>query len=255
MLTRAITALILIAIFLPLFLIGGNTVYLMIGAVGLLVFYEITSLREKYIPKVLRILLILAFTGTCFLDFSWMIYAFFIITFLMMIISIWNESFSLDDVLMLSCIGTFIAVAAHSFEVIGLRNNMYMLIISLITYLNDTGAYFTGYFIGKHKFNERVSPKKTWEGAIGGFLTSVVVSVILYYIFPELLGSLMISIIIGIVLGITGQMGDLMFSLIKRHYHVKDYGSILPGHGGALDRIDSLLVNFAVFMIIAEILL
>ncbi|MBR3840787.1 MAG: CDP-archaeol synthase [Erysipelotrichales bacterium] len=255
MLTRAITAILLIALFLPLFIIGGNTVYIMVIGVGLLILYEITSLRAKEIPVWLRVLLIIGYLAAGFMDLQYLAVMCFLMSFLLMIFAIWNENIKLEDVFMLSYVCSFIAFVAHAFLVVGLTHNMYMLIISAITYGNDTGAYFAGYFLGKHKFNERVSPKKTWEGSIGGFIASILFAVLMWYIFPELLGSMSNALIIGVVLGVAGQMGDLMFSLIKRHYNIKDYGSFLPGHGGALDRVDSLLINFALFFILMEILL
>ena len=255
MLTRAITAFLLIGLFLPLFLIGGNTVYLMVIGVGALILYEITSLRAKELPVWLRVLVILSYLSASFVDLPYLAMITFLMSFILVVIAIWNENVKLEDVFMLSYVCSFISFVAHAFLVVGLRNNMFMLIIAFITYANDTGAYFAGYFFGKHKFNERVSPKKTWEGSIGGFLASLLAAAVMWLIFPELLGSLTTALIIGVVLGIGGQMGDLMFSLIKRHYNIKDYGSFLPGHGGALDRVDSLLINFGLFFILMEILL
>ena len=255
MLTRALTAICLILFFLPLFLIGGITVYLMVALVGLLVHYEFTSLREKEIPKLVRLIVVVGYTLIPFLGAKFGIFFCVLLTFFMICIALWDESFKLDDVFLISTVCGFISFAAYSFLHVGLTHNLYMLIIAIITYFNDTGAYFVGYFFGKHKFNERVSPKKTWEGAIGGFISSIVAAVLCYFIFPTLMENLLNSFIFGVVLGVSGPMGDLMFSLIKRHFNVKDYGSFLPGHGGALDRIDSLLINFSIFFMLMEILL
>ena len=255
MLTRAITAFILIGLFLPLFIIGGNTVYLMVLGVGALILYEVTSLRAKELPVWLRVLVILGYLLASFMDLPYLAMICFLMSFILIVIAVWNEKIKLEDVFMLAYICSFISFVAHAFLVIGLLDNMYMLIIAVITYANDTGAYFGGYFLGKHKFNERVSPKKTWEGSVAGFLVSVLSACLMYMIFPHLLGSLTTAILIGVVLGVGGQMGDLMFSLIKRHYNIKDYGSFLPGHGGALDRVDSLLINFGLFFVLMEILL
>lgn len=255
MLTRAITGFALLAIFIPLFLMGGTAVYFMAIAVGAMALYEVTSLREKYIPKLVRIFTIVAYTAAFFLDIKYWAMAIFVILFLLVIIAEWNENLAIDDVFMLATVCTTISFAGYSFKNIGLADNMYLFIIAIITFGNDTGAYFAGCFFGKHKFNERVSPKKTWEGAIGGFLASYLSALIINFIYPVAFGSFLNANVVGVVLGITGPMGDLMFSLIKRHYNVKDYGSLLPGHGGVLDRIDSLLINFAVFMVLLECVL
>jgi phosphatidate cytidylyltransferase len=107
---------------------------------------------------------------------------------------------------------------------------------------SDTGAYFAGRFLGKHKLYEAVSPKKTVEGAIGGLAASVLSGVLAHVWFlPEL--PLLDAIVLGIVGGALGQAGDLGESLLKRSFGVKDSGGIVPGHGGILDRVDALLLT------------
>lgn len=104
----------------------------------------------------------------------------------------------------------------------------------------DSGAYFGGRAFGKHKLFERVSPKKTWEGAITGALFSIVaVGFLLPWVFPKL--SWVDGVAVGLIAGLFGQIGDLVESHIKRACGVKDSSQIIPGHGGLLDRFDSLL--------------
>lgn len=110
----------------------------------------------------------------------------------------------------------------------------------LMVWLCDTAAYFVGARWGRHKMSPYVSPKKSWEGAVAGFLTSVGVAVALV----PLLGlplSYGWAALLGALVGIVGQVGDLAESLLKRQVGVKDSGKIIPGHGGMLDRVDSLL--------------
>lgn len=112
----------------------------------------------------------------------------------------------------------------------------------LIVWITDSGAYLIGRKLGKHKLAPHVSPNKTWEGSIGGSLVSVIV-VGLYLVFSpvKFAYSLPIMLLLTVVLSVGGQIGDLIESAFKRHYGVKDSGKILPGHGGILDRFDSLL--------------
>jgi phosphatidate cytidylyltransferase len=111
-----------------------------------------------------------------------------------------------------------------------------------LAWFADTGAYFAGRFLGKHKLYEAVSPKKTVEGALGGLLASVVWALLGSFWF---LRSLPVAhaIPLAIVAGILGQAGDLAESLLKRSTGIKDSGAIVPGHGGILDRVDALIVT------------
>ena len=125
-------------------------------------------------------------------------------------------------------------------------------------FMSDTGAYFAGRAFGKHKLCPAVSPNKTVEGCVGGFIGSIV-GMIVYHLIVKAtisldLGWVMI-IVLGIVGSLLGQIGDLSFSVIKREYGIKDYGTIFPGHGGVLDRFDSVLfVSPAYYLIITAIL-
>jgi phosphatidate cytidylyltransferase len=111
-----------------------------------------------------------------------------------------------------------------------------------IVMLTDTGAYYTGRTIGRHKLAPRISPGKTVEGAIGGFVTGAVAGYVSKLtFFPEIPTAH--CILLGAIIGSLGQVGDLAESLLKRGSNVKDSGRLLPGHGGMLDRIDSILFS------------
>lgn len=112
----------------------------------------------------------------------------------------------------------------------------------VITWLNDTFAYFAGRFLGKHKLYPEVSPNKTWEGFFGGFVGSVGgLFIARAGFFPDL--SPLDCVLLGLGGGVLGPLGDLSESMLKRTYGVKDSGKIIPGHGGLLDRVDALLFN------------
>jgi len=110
----------------------------------------------------------------------------------------------------------------------------------ILLWTNDTGAYLAGRSFGKRKLFERISPKKTWEGFVGGVLLAVVVALNLEKYFGALLTWQWVAL--AVIIGVFGTLGDLVESMLKRSLHVKDSGSILPGHGGLLDRFDGLLV-------------
>lgn len=116
------------------------------------------------------------------------------------------------------------------------------LIISIFVaiWICDSAAFFLGSAFGKHKLFPRVSPNKSWEGAIAGFVFSVITMIVAKLILLDRL-TFLDSIIIGIIVGIIGQLGDLVESLMKRDAGIKDSSNLIPGHGGILDRFDSLL--------------
>jgi phosphatidate cytidylyltransferase len=118
----------------------------------------------------------------------------------------------------------------------------WVLLACVITWINDTGAYFAGRFLGKHKMYPRISPAKTWEGFFGGMASSIAGAFIVRVLaLPSLRA--VDCVALGILAGIFGPLGDLAESMLKRACKVKDSGHLLPGHGGMLDRVDSLMLN------------
>lgn len=113
----------------------------------------------------------------------------------------------------------------------------------IANYSTDTGAYFVGRQFGRRKLNERLSPKKTIEGSIGGWIVGFVASMIFGLLFLDNHLTNNFLLVFSIMIPLVAQMGDLIFSSIKRVYHVKDFGQLFPGHGGVLDRIDSLILS------------
>jgi len=138
-----------------------------------------------------------------------------------------------------------------------LESSMLFCWVAVGACLNDAFAYFVGVFFGKQKMNERISPKKTWEGFFGGIILTAIVLVAWAFILDlasgnshvVLRGLLDIEhwyhvVILALVIPLISTVGDLVFSSIKRHYGIKDFSNILPGHGGILDRMDSLIFAF-----------
>ena len=119
----------------------------------------------------------------------------------------------------------------------------FILALFVFIWVNDTGAYIVGTLFGKHRLNERISPKKSIEGFIGGIVFTVLASFAFIHFVPVYpIDSYVFWAIFAIIVAFFGTLGDLFESLIKRTYSVKDSGDIMPGHGGILDRIDSLLI-------------
>ena len=145
----------------------------------------------------------------------------------------------IESVILANAVYEMIEIQALSKWVYG-----YVVMIAMVT---DVFAFFTGMKFGRHKLNERISPKKTVEGFIGGWLGGAIISFI-FAVCCEYFGLEPVFIIVcSIVLPIVSQIGDLAFSLIKRHYGIKDYSHLIPGHGGIMDRFDSLTFTLVIF--------
>ena len=136
-----------------------------------------------------------------------------------------------------------------------IKPSLLLLFVIVATFLTDTGAYFVGVFFGKNKMNERISPKKTWEGFVGGIVISFLVSSGIglafaaggYPILPIFdLEHWYFIMILSLLIPLLATLGDFVFSSIKRYWGIKDYGKLIPGHGGVLDRLDSIF--FAVII-------
>ncbi|MBR3835585.1 MAG: CDP-archaeol synthase [Clostridia bacterium] len=135
------------------------------------------------------------------------------------------------------------------------------LFFAFCAWLTDTGAYFAGVYLGKHKMSPVISPKKTWEGAIGGVLLTAVANIIMYFVFDKWFFSVPFNgwtwyevVPISVVLSIISIFGDLSASVIKRNYGIKDYGNLIPGHGGLMDRVDSALFVLPAMYVIVSII-
>ena len=128
---------------------------------------------------------------------------------------------------------------------------IYVVLIPIIT---DSFAYLTGMLIGRNKLLEDISPKKTWEGTIGGSLVATFVCTVYYLTVIDPNASVIVISLIVLLLSLVGQLGDLFFSAIKRRFKVKDFSNLMPGHGGVLDRLDSIIFVMLTFTFFLNIL-
>ena len=136
------------------------------------------------------------------------------------------------------------------------HSTMFLVLSMATPWLADAGAYFVGVFLGKHKLCPKISPKKTIEGAVGGVIVCVIASMLICFLFEKLIyHDLTINYFNVFIISFFGAflsiIGDLSFSVIKRSYSVTDYGDLIPGHGGILDRFDSVIF-FAPFLSIVS---
>ena len=136
------------------------------------------------------------------------------------------------------------------------ESGLFYLVMGLCgAWIADTGAYFTGVAIGKHKLCPEISPKKTIEGLVGGILTTAIVYTVAFSIHDGFtVGTAVLAFITGAVCAVIGTVGDLSASMVKRQIGFKDYGKIMPGHGGLMDRFDSVLFVLPTFYVFMNIM-
>ena len=164
-----------------------------------------------------------------------------------------NSSFGLEKIAVSLAMPILISFAFTSLASLYLRENglFYLFLLLNFSCICDCGAYFTGVAIGKHKLCPNISPKKTVEGAIGGIVSSLIVSVVLCLTMMN--GkNIVVLLLLTVVFCIVGMCGDLFASVIKRNAGIKDYGTLIPGHGGILDRFDSILLIAPVLLFCVE---
>lgn len=256
MITRILTAIGILAFIIPALLFGGWLLFALISCIIILGGLEFLHLSEnhKRWPLLIKPFVIFTVYAVVFCPEKALILplmGIFMLCFLA--IPVFTEAYDAKDALLCIAYLTFFFMIANSFLQIYEEEPMYIWLIIIATYCCDTAAYFTGYFIGKHKLNPRISPKKTIEGSIGGWLFAAICTFLFGYYCIENM-QLWEIIAAACLLPFSGQIGDLAFSAIKRCFSVKDFSNLLPGHGGILDRLDSLIFNFICFAMILAVM-
>lgn len=264
--TRILSAIVMAVIAIPILIIGGLPFKIFVMVLGASSSYELLSIRKnhKELPIFIRLLsyIIIAtfiYLGTSVYSINYeliykIIAALFIIYFIPVIIIDDNNKYDAQDAFYAIGSTMFLAIAYNSSIMVMNKDIIYFVYVLLITVTTDIFAYFTGYYIGRHKLCEKISPNKTWEGAIGGTIIAVIIATIYYRFMINTDINIMLIIAITTLLSVLGQFGDLFFSSIKRHFKVKDYSNLIPGHGGILDRLDSLIFVILTFVLFINIL-
>lgn len=247
---RVITAVIALIIFLPLLYLGGLPFDILVTLMGIVAMSEFLIMKKKLLVSfeaIISFLLMLSILLPVFWAGFWtqdtLGGSFYMLALVMLVYTVISKNrFSFDDAGVL-LLGGLYAGLGFRFMMLARAESLWMMLYALlIVWITDSGAYLIGRKIGKNKLAPHISPNKTWEGSIGGSLSAVViVGAYLYFVQAAFPYSFSTMLLWTLVFSVGGQLGDLIESAFKRHYGVKDSGKILPGHGGILDRFDSLL--------------
>ncbi len=266
---RIITGLIIILILIPIFLSKllydiNHYIYILGLILTVIAMNEMINMKEteKKLPFEVHVI---AYLSVIYMSF----YASFgsvfsvptkynidiipLVAILLLLVMVFRKQFKIIDTSFMLFAILYIGLSFQSLVYYFLKENgIYELIfIILIAIFTDTFAYFSGTFFGKHKLCPSISPKKTIEGSLGGTIFATIF-VSIYAIFSHKIdfafnNSAIYIIGLTLFLSIISQFGDLIASVIKRHYKIKDYGNLFPGHGGVLDRLDSILFTSLVY--------
>lgn len=258
---RVITAVVALALFIPIIWYGGIAIQLTAAALAVVGVHELFKMKglqllsfEGVLASLGAIVLVLPRDVWFFFlpDKADTYILFYIIVMVLLTASVFSRNtYTFDEAAFPVLVSLYVGMGFKAFllargETSDLTVLMYGL---LVVWATDIGAYMIGRQIGKRKLAPAISPNKTLEGSLGGIVCAVVVAAIFFYFYPtqKYFGyDMWIMLLFTVIFSMVGQMGDLVESAFKRHYGVKDSGKILPGHGGILDRFDSMLFVFPV---------
>ena len=238
--SRLISAGVILLFIVPLIIIGDIYFKLGLLIISLLAIKEILSLKS--IPNSLKIITYALTIILMLLNLSVTIRIYIaILVYFSLLVFYEKDKYNIEICSYLCLFVIFITMVFNSLYSIRMTDINTFIYLLLITTFTDTCSFFGGMLFGKRKLIPRISPNKTIEGAVIGTIFGTIIPSI-FYIFMVLPGGDVFSIIfLTFILSIIGQIGDLIFSSIKRYYKIKDFSNIMPGHGGVLDRLDSLI--------------
>ena len=262
---RIISSIIMAIIVIPLFLFGGLPFKLGSAILAILAYKEIYSLKDSHhnlpLPVItfgllaIICLVLVNYNGyALFLGFPYQTIALTFLAFLLpTIFPQTNRLYTTSDALYLGGAVILLGVFFNALIMIETTNKWLLLYLALIAMSTDCFAYLIGSLIGRHKFTP-ISPKKSIEGSIFGTIIATMICATYYLTVINPHAMIFKVIILTIILSIMGQCGDLVFSKIKRENNIKDFSHLIPGHGGILDRFDSLIFIIFTYLIIFNLL-
>ncbi len=260
---RIISAIIMLIIVIPIIWYGKSVFRIGVGVIGVLALKEILDLKKSHqriplIPSIVSMITLLLLILTKYEDSYSIMFgmtyrgiAILLLSLLSLSLFYKKEEYKATDALVLIGSILLIGTAFNTLIMVRMFSLYKFIFLILIFVLTDTFAYICGRLFGKHKLIEHVSPNKTIEGSLFGTIIGSAGASIFYHYFVN---PLTFKVVIGtIILSIIGQLGDLIFSKIKRENNIKDFSNLIPGHGGILDRLDSTIAIMLGYLILYSI--
>lgn len=254
---RVITAVVALAIFIPILYVGGIVLEVAAAILAIIGVYELFMMKgltlasfEGVLAALGAVLLVVPITRLPFIpeQVNQFLPYYFIVMLLLVATVLSKNTYSFDEVGFPVLTSLYVGVGFQNLVIARADGLKVLLFAFFVVWATDIGAYMVGRKFGKNKLWPEISPNKTIEGALGGIASAVVVALIFLLFFARNDASFGYGIVplllFTILFSVMGQLGDLVESAYKRHYGVKDSGKILPGHGGILDRFDSMLFVF-----------
>lgn len=253
MITRALSGAVYVALIVACVLLGNEPFIALMAVFAVLGVIELENLLKGNAPMPAAVKCVDVLAALCCFADLYLYYAGSVLLFTIFILSLYmpvriiiavaskqgNQARSFIYSLMSLC---YVVLPLVLLSIAYTLSNKWIILTMFIAiWVNDTGAYLSGRTFGRHKLCERLSPKKTWEGFWGGFVCSIIATTVAGILLHYTSGGIIIMAAMGALISILGTYGDLFESLVKRTLGVKDSGNLIPGHGGILDRIDSLL--------------
>lgn len=255
---RVISAIFLIAICLIFYFLGGVYFVGFSAFLAVLGYKELTDLH-KY-PRLILILGLISLIYFIVVNSTFTIsiqVASLLVPIVLLLIPTlipeFENKYKMSDAFHLLGGIYLLAFSFTALNILFLKSRYYLLFLVLMVTLNDTAAFMIGSKFGKTKIS-KISPKKSLEGLIAGNITAIIVGLITYFILLQDKFTFINALIIVVAISIATPIGDLLFSKIKRENDIKDFSNLIPGHGGILDRMDSLLFSGLVFYLIISII-
>jgi phosphatidate cytidylyltransferase len=256
---RVLTGIIAGAAFIALTIIGGYPFAMLVCLMAIIGLKELLAMKKKKLlslPGLISILILLVLVipqeYLAQLDMQFNVFNVVVIGVLaLLIITVLSKNdYTFEDAAVTILTVLYIGYGFFAFLAIRMGENGLALLffVLFMIWATDSGAYFVGKAIGKTKLWPSISPNKTIEGSLGGVVAAMVVALTFHFVYP-LFETLTYTLLIAIIVGISGQLGDLIQSAFKRYYGVKDSGTLLPGHGGILDRFDSTIFVFSLLYV------